>query len=340
MLGDTPDLAQRVRGQTSDLSARVLAEAEAPAGSWRAQAERARVLAERASALLVVWVVEMFSPPESAKALPERTFVAVYLSRSKRLYAHPVGPPLSSASLEQRSAALELAALTARAALRSLDEPEALGIPLADIDAAPREPEAPPAARPLPAPPPKPAPESVPLDGLVALGAVLDGDGVTSLRVPALRVGLGLRRNAFRALLSGEWTAMRERATTDAVLELERLTVGFEAQFAWFDSPRTLTPYTALSLGATAFHRATRVTGPTVSATAPNTSWSPGLGLLVGLEWDSALGSLDQRLVVRGGARYLPAAPVLELSREIGEDLRYPVALLQPFAGLDWVAFW
>jgi hypothetical protein len=321
----------------------VTAAAEAPSGSWRQQGERARDLATQQRAVLVVWVVEMDAPPDATKTPSRRTFVAVYLATADRLYAHPIGPPLSSSSLDQHSASLELAALTTRAALRSLDEPEALGMPLGEVATAEPPTPAPPSETPaLPAPePPSPEPSPVPLDGVLALGTALDDDGLTGLGIPTLRVAVGLERRSFRALLAGEWTPLQKHTTTDARLGIERLFVGFEAQLEWVELGRGFTSYAALSLGATAFHRRTEVTGPTVSATAPNTTWSPKIAGLLALAWDPRLQWLDQRLGLRAGVGFVPSAPVIELEGEASgaaDTRRFPLARLEPFIGVEWMA--
>jgi hypothetical protein len=114
LLGSATGWAARVRGQLSDLPVRARSEA-LPASEQAAF--RSSAFARRQAADVTVWLATDGDP-----AAPERggAYVAVWLADAQDLYTRLIAADWRALSAADRSAALELAALSVRSSVRSL----------------------------------------------------------------------------------------------------------------------------------------------------------------------------------------------------------------------------
>jgi hypothetical protein len=117
--GPTQDWVRRVRGQLSDLPVAISTLALVVEGLPQAElARQLGPLAEHRDAALVAWLANDGVEPGGSGA--RRTDVAIWFARSGRFFARRLGARWRELSASDRSAALELAALSVRSAVRSL----------------------------------------------------------------------------------------------------------------------------------------------------------------------------------------------------------------------------
>jgi hypothetical protein len=115
LLGPATDWAARVRGQLSDLPVRARSEAVPESEQ---SASRSSAFARRQGAKVTVWLATDGDP-----AAPEGragAYVAIWLAESRALYTRRIAADWRALSAADRSAALEIAALGVRSAVRSL----------------------------------------------------------------------------------------------------------------------------------------------------------------------------------------------------------------------------
>jgi hypothetical protein len=115
LVGPATDWAARVRGQLSDLPVRTRS-GDLPVGDG--DAARASGFARQQSAEVTVWLATDGDP--AAREPHGGAFVAIWLSSSQELYTRRIAADWQRLSAADRSAALEIAALSVRSAVRSL----------------------------------------------------------------------------------------------------------------------------------------------------------------------------------------------------------------------------
>ncbi len=362
VLGSDSSLGDRVRGQTVDLDARVISRPEAPAGTWSEQVEVARAAASIEQAHLVVWIADMDSPPGETLHSGARAFVAILTSDADRFYARAIGPPSDTSTHADASAVLELAALSVRAALESLDSPNSLGVPLSQLPAAAapavsssnpqetsRESSSPPASVPLP--PVRtttdegiPAPDELAgssFTALLGLGVGTNIDGITAVPWPALQIRGGLQWERLRTLLVGELGSRRRSVTAEADLILERHVLLAQAELALASTSRPLVPWLMGGAGAVLHRRSTETRSEVAVGTPTTARWSPLLRAGLGLEYELSGGVSCQWLSLSTGVDVVAGPPVIEFVTLDGATFRrFRVQPWQPYANLAWVMVW
>lgn len=262
-------LLERVRGQSSDLPVRLVAEQGPsldgpPALRWPA----VELLAEEHQARVVLWFLR--EGPEVHVQVAEPASRHLFI-RSARLTGAP-------GSLEW-SAGAEALALTVRSALRAVE----LGEPLGEVVEAPAA-----VAAPAPAPEPVRAPLPVHVTPssrwMLAVGAyaVLDGYGQGGHQ--GLSLGAGREWGAWRPgleLRMGISGRLRDELTLitlrqhGAVLGLDRVAVSLD----------TLSCSYGLQVGAVVFSRRTQALAPQVEAAPASTMLAPLVGMRGAARW-------------------------------------------------------
>jgi hypothetical protein len=256
LLGPATEWGGRVRGQLSDLPVHTRTGA-IPIGEERAA--RASAFARQQPAEVTVWLATDGDPA----ALDERggAYVAIWLAGSGDLYTRRIAADWRALSAPDRSAALEMAALSVRSAVRSL---------LLDASSDPAP--APELAAPTPASDSAlvhVAPESVLGEGTDATLSVasllphrveLEAGGAwqlygrSTLGVAWLRAGVRLAWEDWAFELIGQYGLPAEANVGPARLELTRHALLAEAQyFAWEGGAWRLSPL--LRAGATSLGR-------------------------------------------------------------------------------------
>lgn len=256
----------RTRGQLGDMDARIDEAAFTSVGSIAAQSEVARKLAAQREADLVAWL-DLEPAPEQGTA-PAEPHVRIWMSAAEELHSRRLGGAWRELSRADRSAALEVAAVTVRTLVRaasfslaqsSLDvEAEAM----ADV-AAPRGSDA--------------APRQASLGGYAGLGLEwqLDGEAARGALAPVIRGGLSHGRWSFG--LRGSLGLPVTIDLPGAELDIRRHTASVEVQREVSSSPElSLSPL--FRAGVLLTRRATRATSEDVIGTRPHTQSSLALG--------------------------------------------------------------
>ncbi len=379
VLSNNETLAQRVRGHTVELDADVVVRAETPVGSWSQQAMLARAVAGRTGTALVVWLSDIASVSGEAAA-ERRAFVAILLCEADRLYIRDLGPTSEAASPTDTSAVLELAALSTRAALDSLDAQESLGVPLSQLPSDAPEPggTTTPAAglsatqessKPeVSAGPPKsPSPErathprsrdpilseptreeppsasSLPFPAaraVVGLGAGAHLDGVTPLTWPSPALQLGAQWPGARILLGGELGFGRSIQETEATITVQRQLLLLQGEIALGPTHNTFVPWLFGAGGVVVHRRATEAHGGQAVPTPARTLWSAIVRS--GLAFEMQPGSWrHHRLRAATGVDLITHPPTIATVAPGGTPLRsYTLHTWQPHANLAWILIW
>jgi len=308
-----PRLAQRVRGQVSDLPVR-LVEAQEPGAdtSFGEQLAAADALARRQGARAVVWFA-LLDPRAPRSGL----LVIVAEAAEGRVLVRrvePEAPSAAGAPADLDSATLEAAALIVRTALRGLAEGAVIGLDRAAIAPAPPAPALPAPAPAPPAPPPRP-PAQQPLPAPAAEGSWIAAVGWhTAYDGQALQQGLaGQVGHAF-----GRWTVGLSVATSlgvelvdpRATLHLARDAFG---AFGEITALRTeqVSLGVGLSAGAILFPRSTGMTAAGVEPTSAAANPTFFAGLDARVRWlPRWLGGFAGAWI-DAGVDAVPAAPML-----------------------------
>lgn len=300
VLGTSAELAARIRGQTGDLPLALLdapppADLEAALALGRARAAPFAVFATETPPGLTVHVVEV----EARRMLSRRIDAA-----------------------DDRSAALEAAALIVRGALRELADGGHVGV----VMPAPE--------RAIEAPPPVPERAPQPTAAVhVAVGwsATLDDHAPHGVHAPSLAGGAALDR--LRLGVRVEVALPVELADAQATIALLRVRPTVLAAIDLLEHPE-LALTLGLELGLALWHRATEVRAPGLVATDARWSGSflvaPQLGLEV---FPTVLGGIVG-LTASAGADIVPSAPTFAYAVDGATVTRAALWPVQPFLRL------
>ncbi|MBX3275155.1 MAG: hypothetical protein KF729_33125 [Sandaracinaceae bacterium] len=300
LVATSPELAARIAGQTADLPV-ALEEASPPADF-----EAALALGRARAAPFVVY----------AREREDGLTIHVVAVAARRMLARAVDG-------DDRSAALEAAALIARGALRDLAEGGEVGVLVPRADDAP-----------APSPPPAPpAPAARASSGAVRLelgwSAALDGHAPTGVQAPSF--GGLLTHERLRAGVRIEVALPVELADERAVLALWRLRPAAALAFDVLD-PGEVALSVGVELGAVVWHRATSVRQAELAATDAAWSASVLVAPQLALELFPAVLGGSVGIVVAAGADILPSAPTFAYALDGAIVERAALFVVQPFA--------
>ncbi len=297
VIGTSPELAERIRGQTGDLPLELVdapppRDFEAALALGRARDAPLAVFATQTEPALTVHVVEV----EARRMLSRRIDAA-----------------------DDRSAALEAAALIVRSALRELADGGHVGV----VMPAPE--------RAIEAPSP-PAPEQT-VAVQVALGwsATLDDHAPHGVQAPSLAGGVALAR--LRLGVRAEVGLPVELTDPQATIALLRVRPTVLAAIDLLEHPE-LALTLGLELGLALWHRATEVREPGLVATDARWSGSLLVAPQLGLEvFPAALGGIVG-LTVSAGTDIVPSAPTFAYAVDGATVTRAALWPVQPFLRL------
>lgn len=305
---------QRAQGQLSDLQAVVTEEPAQGEGNSEAQRLLARRLARARGADVVAWLSSA-SPASAGASVTRTSEVRIWLASSERLYTRQLGTAWGELTAADQSAALEIAALTLRSALRAFADD---AIVQTTADEPRRELE--------------PAP-SGPGPFRVGLAASWQLDGQTSRGAGAAgaEVGVAWRRWSWSA--GGFLGLEAQVGARDADLLLTRHSAFLQTSYALLEQP-------AFSCGAllrTGLALSRRETRPSVAnalPTPPQTQRSALLGGGLRGSWHFAAA---HALTLTAAATWQPAAPRYSIQvLESEQVFEYPLWQIQPSVELGW----
>lgn len=301
----------RVRGQLSDTDSVVLESAtEAPNTSTT---EPVRRLARQHGADMVAWLSSAPEGGRSSVDAASTTQVWLWLDGSERLYARRLGRGWSELSPADRSAALEIAALTVRSAVRSLES------------------EAAPASDAEPVPPDAPRART-PMWRLSAAGG-WQLDGQTRRGFGAAGADVGARWGHWSWAVGGLWGFEAMAPARGAELSLTRHSAYVESSVELLRAS-TFALETWVRVGIVLTRRATRATAPDAFALPPETQTSALLAAGVRAPWHF---TASQALSLSLGAAWPWSSPRYAVQvLGTGQRFEYPFWRFQPVLELRW----
>ncbi len=306
-------LAQRVRGQVSDLPLRLI-EIEEPGAeaSMSQQLDVADAVAQKHGARAVVW----FAPLGRGAPRPGLLIVVAEAGRGRVLVrrVESEGARAAAPGSELDSATLENAALMVRTALRGLAEGAVIGLDRSEIAG----------AAPAPAPPPPHPPEPVPVPVKVPapppVSPTARGRWIAAVGWQAAYDGQALQ-NGFEGRVGyafGAWAAGLlvapslgvDLVDSRATLHLERHVLGaFGQLLALHTTAVSLGAH--LAAGAILFQRSTSLPAPGVTPTASALNPTFFAGLRAHAGWFPRWIGGNVGVWTDAGADVVPNAPTL-----------------------------
>lgn len=317
----------RVRGQLSDLPVRVRQTPLPPPVGPLQRARLARELASSVGSDLVAWIETDSVPPAGWTRRPLRgSFVVVWMQPSGETQARRLGDAWPRLVPLDRSAALEVAALAVRSAVRSLL------LERAALAAAPPKPEPAAVTPSAPESPDRPSPEA-----WTALGLGGQSNGQSRWGSPSLTAGLGVAwgswSSSFEARL-GLPTTLRV-GETSVVLRQHAISVALARRLA---SSAGLAFGWLARAGVALTHRSAKPSAPSVRVTGSNVHLGPLFGTGPFADWEVIQG---QQLQLQLMVEWYPTAPTyLELRTSSAEAHAEPLWHVQPLLRLEWVSYW
>jgi hypothetical protein len=306
----------RARGQLSDLPVVVVADSSANPGDAAAQQQHARRLGQARGADFVAWLsAESPESGDASSALAESE-VRIWQTQTGRLYRHRLGRPWAELSAEDRSAALEIAALTLRSAVRA-STTEVAAAPVNEgerADTAEKE-------------------VASPMLWRVGLGASWQLDGLTSAGMAGAGAEFAAQWQRWSLGAGGSFGFAANAAAEGADLRLSRHTAFLQASYALLDEP-SFSCAGLLRAGVGVHHRETR-------STAWNALPLPGQTLHSALLAGGARGawhfSTSQALMLTLAATWQLAPPRYTVERLDSEQVyAYPLWTISPALELGW----
>ena len=309
-----PSWATRARGQLSDLPASVIESSAVLEAAPETQVSRARELGRTQSADVVSWLSPDLAPPSvwGSEHAPG-SFVVVWLAEPEQIYARRLGARWQDLNEDDRSAALEIGALTLRSAVRSLlmrpaSNPEPVTAEKAETT------------------------NAWPFQAGAGLGWQIDGQTALGMGHVSLVAGVGHGRWAWTMTA---WLGLPAHvAVPGAQLELERHALFFETAYDFVQSP----PHSLAALlraGAVLNRRETTASSNDVVALLPEHLFSPAVAAAVSGRWNVAK---SHSLGVSIGAMWQLQSPryvVLDAAND--RALEYTLWNIQPFLELGWL---
>jgi hypothetical protein len=303
-------LAQRVRGQVSDLPIRLI-ETEEPGAEapMSQQLDVADSIARQQGARVVVW----FAPLDPRAPRPGLLVVVAEAARGRvlvRRVESEAARPAAGGPADFDSATLEAAALIVRTALRGLAEGAVIGLDRSEVTG--------PAAKPAPLPPllrpatvmvvPRPLPPTAPARWIAAVGWHADYDGQAIQQGLTGHVGYAIGRWAAGLLVAPSLGV--ELADRWATLHLGRHAFGAFGQLLAVETTQAALGF-SVSAGAILFQRSTSLPAPNVAPTASalNPVFFAGLRAHAGWFPPWLGGSIG--VWIDAGAEVVPGAPTL-----------------------------
>lgn len=296
----------RAWGQLSDLPV-VLVSERSPIGSAKSAAQTLAQLAESRGADVVAWLSIDAPGDADPSDTAATTRIVIYEARDQRLHERPVGDAWSGLHAGDRSAALEVAALTLRSVLRAR-----LAV----------ETERPGTTKP---------PRARRFRSSVGMSWQLDGQ--TSLGALSLGADLGVAGQYWSLSLGGQWGLGASIAAREATLRLVRHALFLEARYL----PLQAGPIDlgGLFRGGLAITRRETVAASELAVPLrDSTLTSALLGVGAVARWRPAR---DHALEVVVAANGYTAPPLYVFQLVDTESRReYPLWKLQPSGALGW----
>lgn len=300
----------RARGQLSDLPVVVVEERGATPADAGAEPQQARRLAEARGADVVAWLSSESPPAGGASSATSQSEVRIWLAQPGRLYRHRLGRRWDELSAEDRSAALEIAALTLRSAVRASTSEAA------DAPATAMDPE-----------------EAAPVSWRVGLGASWRLDGVTPLGMAGAGAELGVVWQRWSIAGGGSFGFTASAAAEGSDLLLSGHSVFLQATHALLERPSF--SCVGLLRGGLGIHR--RETRATASNTLPLPPRTVRSALLAGGARGSWHFTRAQALTLTLAATWQLAPPrygIEELESE--QVFEYAAWAISPALEIGW----
>lgn len=335
---EAEEWTSRARSQLGDITGAVSEAPERPPASLRDQLELVRRLAREQRADIVAWMAPDLTAADADVAARESagTYALVWTASDDAHDARRLSAPWSRLSAADRSAALEMAAMSVRSAVRALQLERAQGSPEPgdDVTAPPRAPRAPDESHSPPAHGSPETPEPPPWKWQAGAALQWQLDGQTSHGMSSLEGSIGVRRGKWSTSLVAAVGLGASIETSAAEVALDRHGLGLELGRLWVLSSRWSVAAT-LRVAAQWTRRETVPTSPDVLPTTSREQVAPAVS--GGLRGAYQL-SAPHAVTLDVGAGWYPLAPsyVIEDATR-AERMEYPLWKVQPSLAVGWV---